>query len=410
MIIGTVRRTRDGVSAGGSVPAVSGMHDPSPSSRRSRAGSLLTLGPLLVAALLAALVLQTAFGNRRTNYEEMALQGIAESIYARHEGRPIHCKGVVDAGGCLDGVRERALPAVALWLGNSQLHAVMQKQPGDETAPWLLFGQFQQRDLDLLTFSQPNASLQEHYVLYSYLRDRLPIERLILALVFDDLRETGLRADIATALESPGTRDRLEGTAIGRRLLGEGETAQLAGGDLAGLNETFQESSERWLDDRLDRHLPLWRARPEARGALFLGLYRMRNTVFGSTPQTKRRLIRGRYESNLAALDALLAATNEDGVRSLVYIVPLRSDVDTPYDAEDYRRFKQDVEVRCRAAGAAFANLEELVPAEDWGLKQTTSMRGGVEIDFMHFRASGHARLASALGRLVDDTASEAVE
>ena len=37
----------------------------------------------------------------------------------------------------------------------------------------------------IITFSQPNANLQEHYVLFEYLRHRLPVRTLILPLVFD---------------------------------------------------------------------------------------------------------------------------------------------------------------------------------------------------------------------------------
>ena len=44
----------------------------------------------------------------------------------------------------------------------------------------------------LLTLSQPNANLQEHYILYR-INNLINIDVLVLPIVFDDLRETNLR-------------------------------------------------------------------------------------------------------------------------------------------------------------------------------------------------------------------------
>ena len=113
-------------------------------------------------------------------------------------------------------------------------------------------------------------------------------------------------------------------------------------------------------------------------------------------------MIPGRYEQNLAALEALLHFAREDGVAVLVYVVPLRRDVDSPYVQEEYERFKQDLPGRVIEGGAIFADLEVLVPGELWGSKDATSVGGAPELDFMHFRAAGHGLLAGALSDLLE--------
>ena len=47
--------------------------------------------------------------------------------------------------------------------------------------------------------------------------------------------------------------------------------------------------------------------------------------------------------------------------------------------------------------GAHFADLENLVPSQEWGSKSSTSLGNEPEIDFMHFQVKGHQRLAEAI-------------
>jgi len=373
-----------------------------PATKRSATG-LAGLFPLGVGALLASALIWAAFGGADTRFDEFALGQATTSVFASYDGRPIHCKAVADSNRCLDAAEERGLPHAALWLGNSQVHAVNQFQEGEENAPPILFRRLLPHHIDLLTFSEPNANLQEHYVLFEYLRSRLPLELLVLPVVFDDLRETGLRAEIAEALLDASTVEALTRTPIGQRIVNDNKNLMAGDADLAGVRKTVQEHSERALNGWLDRNFPLWAARAQARGRLFTGLYRLRNTVFGITAQTKRRLIRGPYEANMAALKALLGSASDHGIAVLVYVVPLRDDLEIPYDRTEYERFKEGV---ARVAGeldATFADFQSLVPAELWGQKGSTAVGGGTEVDFMHFQAGGHVLLARALGDTIEN-------
>jgi hypothetical protein len=366
----------------------------------------LELAAVAVGAVLAAAWLATFSQGPETRFEDLALGKATTTHYAEVDGHPIHCKTLEDAQTCIDGSRGRGNDRVALWLGNSQIHSLNQQQPGDRTAALLLFEPLQARGIDFLTFSQPNANLQEHLVLFAYLLERLPVEWLILPAVFDDLRETGIRAKLATALDDPATVATLSKFPIGERILAQKPKAET--NDLAGLDETVQEAVEMSLNDWLDQHVKLWALRPEIRGRILSGLLRFRNAALGIDAQTKRKMIPSRYEANMEALAAILAIAADAGIRTTSYIVPIRDDVDIPYDANAYARFQQAVEALAKEHGATFANLGPIVPGELWGMQDATAGGGKPEYDFMHFQARGHELLAAELETLLAPQIAEA--
>lgn len=358
----------------------------------------------MLGGCLALVWLGLTFEPQQTNFEEAAVLGAATtSVLARVGNYPIHCGDGRDAADCLAGVKARHAQRSALWLGNSQVHAVNQRHAGETNAAPLLFESLKPMGLDLVTFSQPNANFQEHYVLFEYLQRQLPLKMLILPAVFDDTRETGLRKGVAIFLEDGKIKTAMAATAIGKRILQaqEAAPADSGGGDTAGIAHTLQERVERFLNTWLESHSALWAARSEMRGHLLIDLYLLRNTLLGIKPTSKRKVIRSRYEDNMAAMAAILESAENHGITVLVYIVPLRNDVEVPYVDSEYQHFKTDVQALAERHGALFANLENLVPAELWGSKAATSSGGGEELDFMHFQAGGHRLLAERLGQLV---------
>ncbi|WP_069470272.1 hypothetical protein [Candidatus Marithrix sp. Canyon 246] len=206
---------------------------------------------------------------------------------------------------CLEGVQQRNL-----------------SKSGQENAPPILFRLLQKIDIDLITFSQPNASLQEHYVLFEYLKKRLPVQFLILPVVFDDLRENTLRLEIAQALADADTNTALAQTDIGRIILAEHGDLTDVNKDMAALKNTIQEHSETTLNNWLDKHSSLWALRSEIRGTLLTYLHVLRNTVFGIKATSKRRVIQGRYLANMAALSAIIESAKASNINILLYIVP----------------------------------------------------------------------------------------
>jgi hypothetical protein len=327
-------------------------------------------------------------------FEELALGAETTLALAHVDGIPIHCRDLNDAEHCLDGYRTSGQGRdVVLWLGNSQVHAINQIKPGDETAAPVLHHDLQDKDVYFLTFSQPNANLQEHYVLFHYLLDLLPLRSLVLPVVFDDMRNTGIRTSLIGVMSEPAVNKRLGMTQIGRRQLADHGDQDTAGNDMAALDDTIQEKSEKYLNQKLSEVWPVWATRPDLRGKLFLYLYQFRNWVLRINPSSTRKMLPGRYALNKQALEAILDEARRRNIDVLVYIVPLRSDVKVPYDLEEYQSFKEEIQDIALEKGVRFANLETVVPANLWG----TSDGGGQILDFMHFQAGGHKLLAGAL-------------
>ena len=101
-----------------------------------------------------------------------------------------------------------------------------------------------------------------------------------------------------------------------------------------------------------------------------------------------------RGQRNMVALPEMLRVAHRHGVRALVYNVPLRWDVEPPYDLGAYRQWKRELADAAASADAAiFLDLNKLVPNDLWGLHH------GRDVDFMHFQGQGHRML----GRRVAD-------
>ena len=81
----------------------------------------------------------------------------------------------------------------------------------------------------------------------------------------------------------------------------------------------------------------------------------------------------------------------------MLYIVPLRNDVAIPYDLRQYEKFKSEVEAAAHGDHVKFIDAGDLVPAEFWGTKNSTTIGSEQELDFMHFQASGHILLTDKI-------------
>jgi hypothetical protein len=281
-----------------------------------------------------------------------------------------------------------------LWLGNSQLHQINQYHSGDHLAPYWLIKSSRCGDcLYPLGISLPNANFQEHYVLAHLVEKHLPISLIVLELCFDQLREDGLREDFKLMM-SDALRADLDESAIGKNILRGWDALYSKEPDKkrpSGLQGFAQERLENALDSGLGRVLPLWTYRPDLRGKFLLDLYFFRNWVFGIKPTTVRRLLKPRYQRNMQALELMMREAAQAGIPMLAYIAPIRHDVPLPYDVSEYESWKIVIAKLSEQYHVDLINLEQLVPAEEWGTYN------GDDIDFMHFQGLGHVMLADAL-------------
>ncbi len=361
--------------------------------------------PLVIGSFVAivSLIYLSSTSNTHGQAEDFALGEETTSYFAEADGFPVHCNDLTDADACIDGYERTTGNEVVIWLGNSQVHAINQMKEGDETAAAILHRKLKEQSRYLITFSQPNANIQEHYLLFEYLLTRLPVSTLVLPLVFDDMRDTGIRSQLTAALSNPKVAAHLNSTEIGRSLLANHGDYDAAGNDMAALKETVQEASENLLNSQLESVSSVWASRSDLRNTFMISLYHFRNWLFGISASSTRKLIPGRYIANKEALQAILERADAADVNVLMYVVPLRNDTKIPYDIKEYTRFKDDMRVLAQSHNTTFVNIESLVPGELWGTKESTTLSGEArEIDFMHFQAGGHALLANALQRQIE--------
>ena len=292
---------------------------------------------------------------------------------------------------------------VIMFFGNSQTHSINQRNSGDQNYPEIL--QARHPDVSIRCHSLPNANLQEFLVLLDWWSGKMDIDQLFIPVFMDDLREDGLRRDFIPMVIEDDFRVSVANQTLASKLNTElmsfskpSESAVIGAGSTAA---TPQDVTEEVLNDWLGEKSELWRSRSNARGDFFMRLYQLRNTLFGIDASTKRKMIPARYSWNMEALRGIIEFANDMHISLNVYIPPIRSDVEIPYDLIEYEEFKREVKAMTESPHVNFLDLTEIVPGEFWGLKASTNSNGEPELDFMHFQASGHEILADALEPLL---------
>lgn len=363
--------------------------------------SKLLLFEIIVGSLIGLFVISIATKNKR-DLENFALGGETKTLLAKDDGNPIHLINLDSEGisGMRKGWLDRGKKDVALILGNSQTHSINQLKEGDATYVQKLHNGLSDR-LDILALTFPNANLQELYLGTDFLMSEYPIKFIVLPVFMDDLREDGIRESGFEYLIENFYQLSDTSSSILKRInanLSDFNKMKISDGDHDALFETVQAKSERFLDNRMSENFPLWADRPAMRGEMFLSLYKLRNTVFGINAQTKRKMIPSRYKDNFEAVNEILRSAKSKSIKVLLYIPPIRQDVEVPYNLSEYASFKKKLKENAdRYSNVKFVNLENIVPAKYWGVKSSTNGSGKTELDFMHFQNEGHNLLYDSL-------------
>lgn len=331
-------------------------------------------------------------------FEDLALKEGTSQYYTSINNRKIHCGSLTlePISVCMHDFQKfnnNEKYKIMIWLGNSQLHAVNQRKDDDKTASLLVHEKMLNQNFYTITLSQPNANLEEHYLITAYLATNYNIDTIILPLVFDDFRETGVRKDLINLLLDKLTNKSLNNNPAGKELL-----------KLSPKNSKdyhLRDYSENMIEQFLNMNFDLWSLRKYYRGELFFSLYKIRNWLFNITPKTTRKILRGPYNRNYRALIALLNLAQEKKIRVFGYIAPLRQDVTPPYEMQEYKEFLKSIDELSKFKIASFVNFDSIVPPYAWGMKESTTNKENLELDFMHFSALGHKYLANNVLRFI---------
>ena len=334
----------------------------------------------------------------KVKFEELALGNNNKKQMGLVNGKSIHCIDLADLDSCTVSYKNTNdnMPVI-LSLGNSQQHAINQAQFDDEVASAILHKKLIKFGMYTLTLSQPNANLQEHYLLFAHLINKFPIKTLILPLFFDDMREDGLRNTIKNALDDHQTIDNIKTTSTGQNLIFILKKKDTTGNQTEIQKNSPQKNWENYLNERLANIWPLWDRRNELRSKLFLLLYQIRNEIFDIKPTSARKMIKGSYLKNQQAYKDILNLATKNKIKVFVYIPPIRNDVKIPYIMNEYNTFKIEAKNIALKYKVNFTSLENIVPAEFWGFKNSTNLEKKRELDFMHFTGKGHKLLAESL-------------
>jgi hypothetical protein len=374
----------------------------------------LLLVEIFLGFILSYWIIRTYFSGN-TIFENLALGTETMSYQALDEDNTlIHVQRIdaLERSELLRHWEEKGRKDVIMFFGNSQTHSINQRKDKEVNYIELLYHNAENKPMDVLCHSFPNAGLQEFYLAYEYWKDILPLKVVVIPLFMDDMREDGVR-DVFFA-ELVKSKYQLKDTSdhlvekINSDLRGywpsnPNNKTSTDNPDMAALEETFQERTETYLNNNLDRMSDSWGNRQNVRGEFFTWIYKLRNTVLGINATTVRKMIPQRYETNMRTLELLVSKCIKNNHKVVLYIPPIRSDVPLPYDQKEYAVFKEDVKNFSLQypKSVFFGDFEKIVPGNLWGYKAATNLKAEKEIDFMHFQYKGHQILADSLQQLI---------
>ena len=363
--------------------------------------SKISLIFLVLGTICSLFILKNVLSKLDTNPEEDLLNPGTISLFETVDNRKIHCKDSRDINECFERNIDSKMKFNALWLGNSQIHAINQYQKGQAGSPSMLFNLLKKDSIDLITMSFGNANIQEHAVQFAYISDKIKLNYVVIGLVFDDTREDGVREDVFKFIEdNPETRKKIESFKIGEQLVSN----EINSNNIENIenDKNFQKKLEPILDNYLSSVSFVWSLRSEIAYHFFVNLRAIRNFIFNISPSTIRKIIPDIYARNLQSLEMMMQLASENDIVMIPYIAPIRSDIKIPYIDSEYSKFKIDVEKMSKKYNnVEFANLENIIDGTFWGLKNSTTLSEELELDFMHFTSKGHEILADSLYKLI---------
>jgi hypothetical protein len=282
----------------------------------------------------------------------------------------------------------------------SQMYAIKNPSPGDQTIAEWLDEELEPRGVRVFGLAAPNLNNEEAvmYLIASTTTPEVSASAFVYGLCFDKLRNVDLRPGLKKFLFARPALKEAWMHACDRELATrhpmacEKMKASLAKGEE--LAKTAEDSTNDGLEQKTRTFaadlLPLVADRQYLNAEFQQAVYLLRNRMLGIRSTTKRPIIESRYELNKEFIELLIDLAERSKVTLLLYVIPLNPSGENPYIAEQYAAFKTWIESLASRRGVGFANLENVVPAEDW-----ESVDEGP--DFKHFKGAGHRATAQAL-------------
>ena len=313
--------------------------------------------------------------------------------------------------------REKGRVSV-LFIGNSQTMAIMDMRPEDRLSVTWLGATLNHGERDqpfaVRLASEANLTMSELLIKLAIATPdnvRRP-DVVVVGIVLDGLRWVEARGDVVALVDSDVARGAIRRAMTGPPALSAATRAvedllALRAARSAGPSEVrLNGRSVGWpiadLEQRLDgwaeSGLPLFGARRDLHARIKLFYTNVRNKIFAFRTATRRPIAPAMYATNLELIEASLRLLQEQRVRSIFYIAPIRPLEPNPYVAEDVERFRRDLSTLCRRYGALYLDYTRLVPEALWTNYPVEDASGiGGQPDFAHFTGAAHRLLGERL-------------
>ena len=360
---------------------------------KSKTKSLL----ILISIFCSIFFFNYIFDEKNNQVTKFVIDKETKIINSKFNGVDIICGVISDVSKC----QEKETYKNILLFGNSQLNGINQIKENDFITSYYLKKKYEKIDTNLITYALPNGSITEFLVLYEYIISEIKIDKLVLALVFDDLREDKIRLDLQTLLKRKDLEANFNTNLHRKKILKKvsKNSKTLKKYNTSG---SFQDRVEAKITRTLNECCSYEKKKSVANSKIYHNLYLLRNYIFNINPTTERRIIPSIYEDNIASLEEIITISKKKNVDLYLYIAPIRNDFKIPYNLEDYSRFKKFLKAISKINQINFANFEKIIPNYLWGTKPGTNLGSKTEIDFMHFQGPAHKILSENIFNFIE--------
>jgi hypothetical protein len=357
---------------------------------------------LIISFIVSLLILKYSF-SKKVNFSEFALGEQTVTYFAQDSlNNNIHISSIdsvayqnINSFKSIEPDKE-----VLLILGNSQSHTINQKNHNEVNYIELLSRQIKDYKVFATTF--PNASMQDFYITYSYLKLKFNLNAILIPVFLDDMRENnGITYEFypQLVLEKfiiPNNNNNLLTHKLNNSF-----------SNLIDINlkksinlQTLQEKSEDYLNEFLTKRTNTWENREYANGYLLGQLFELRNLIFNVKATTIRKMLPDRYLNNMNALNLIISDAIKNNIQIFLYTPPIRHDFQIPYDLNEYEKLKNTLKniTDKNPNFIKYKDFDTIIASNFFGYKLSSNfLKQKLETDFMHFQYKGHQILSDSL-------------
>ena len=345
---------------------------------------------ILISIVFSILIFNFLFSQKDKKIKEFIIDKETQIVKEKINEKEIICDVNFVISNCLNEDLDNNI----LLLGNSQLNGINQKKKNDHLTSYYLINRLQKIDTNLITFALPNGSITEFLILYEYLNSKIKVDKLVIPLVFDDLREGNIRSDLSSLFDDFDFKNKFNKNQhrkkILKKIIKQNDVVKNYESE-----ESIQDLVERKISNFLNTCCNYESKKKYAANRIYHNLYLLRNYIFNIDPSSERKMIPSFYQDNVESLKEIIKSSKKNNINLYFYIAPIRQDLKLPYKIDEYNEFLIFSEKISETYKVNFRNYEKIIPNNLWGTKPGTSIHRNKEVDFMHFQGPAHKILSS---------------